>query len=75
MPPKVSHGGECAERAPVTYVSSNPVPASATSPAFETAAIRTAGACLLGLGLVLAVVLGLGELLPGLAVCLGGAAR
>lgn len=76
-PPKVSHGGEYAERSPATCVFSNPVPVSATSPAFETAAIQTAGACLLGLGLDLVVVLvpGLGRLLPGLAVCLGGAAR
>ncbi|MDX3499590.1 hypothetical protein ACKI1I_03440 [Streptomyces turgidiscabies] len=73
----MSQDGECAERAPVTYVSSNPVRASATLPGFETTATRTAGSCVLGLGLVLVVllVLGLGELLPGLAVCLGGAAR
>lgn len=55
MPPKVSHGGGCAERAPVTYVFSNPVPASATFPAFEMAAIWTAGSCLLGLNLVVVV--------------------
>ncbi|WP_267889909.1 hypothetical protein [Streptomyces sp. NRRL WC-3618] len=40
---------------------------------------RTAGSCVLGLGLglvlVVLLVLGLGELLPGLAVCFGGAAR
>ncbi|MDW4907478.1 hypothetical protein RB628_19525 [Streptomyces sp. ADMS] len=73
----MSQDGECAEQAPVTYASSNPVPASATFPGFETTATRTAGSCALGLGLLLVVVLvlGLGELLPGLAVCLGGAAR
>ncbi|BCL30934.1 hypothetical protein GCM10017557_57930 [Streptomyces aurantiacus] len=41
MPPKVSHGGACAERVPVTCVSSNHVPASATFPGFETAAGQT----------------------------------
>jgi len=68
---------ECAEQAPVTYVSSNPAPASATFPGFETTSTRTAGSRVLGLGLVLVVllVLWLGELLPGLAVCLGDAAR
>lgn len=34
QPPKVSHGGGCAERAPVTCASSNPVRASATLPEY-----------------------------------------
>jgi hypothetical protein len=36
QPPKVSHGGGCAERAPVTCASSNPVRASATLPEYVT---------------------------------------
>lgn len=35
QPPKVSHSGRGAERAPVTCVSSNPLPSSATLPPVE----------------------------------------
>lgn len=43
-------------------------------PDFETAAIRTAASCLRGLGLAVVLILGRGELLPGLAACLRGTA-
>lgn len=76
-PPKVSHGGGRAERAPVTCVSSNHVPASATLPGFEAAAIRTAGSVVArpqpGPGRRPGA--RAGQLHPGLAVRRGGAAR